>query len=96
MVSDQPQERHKYTTAEMLLVFRLLYQWLLILGPHILLDDTSQKSWSAQIMVKASGSFSPRTSGDSRLGTTALEQRQTILMILQTELYILGLMAIAF
>ena len=37
------------------------------------LDFNSQKSWLAEVMVKVSGSCSPRTSGSPRLGTTALE-----------------------
>ena len=42
------------------------------LGFQMFFDYNSQKSWPAQLVVKASGSFSPRISGDPRLGTSAL------------------------
>ena len=41
---------------------------------QIFLNYSSQESWPAQLAVKASGSFSPRTSGDPTMGTTALEE----------------------
>ena len=49
-----------------------LHQWSPTLGLQMFLDFNSQKSWPAEIMVKASGSCSPKTSGGPRLGTTAL------------------------
>ena len=49
-----------------------LQQWFPTLGPQMFLDYNSQKSWPAQLLVKASGSFSPRTTGVPKLGTTAL------------------------
>ena len=55
------------------LLLEVLKQWYPILGPQIFLDYNSQKSWPAQLVVKASGSFNPRTSGDPRLGTTILD-----------------------
>ena len=42
---------------------------------QMFLDCNSQKSWPVQLMVKASGSFSPRASGDSKLGTTDIEEK---------------------
>ena len=42
-------------------------------------DYNSQKSWPAQLVEKASQSSSPRTSEDSRLGTTALDKSEIIL-----------------
>ena len=42
------------------------------------LDFNSQKSWPAEVVVTASGSCSPRTSGGPRLETTALEDRKKI------------------
>ena len=42
------------------------------LGPQMFLDYNSQKSWPEQLVVKASGSFSLRTSREPRLGTTAV------------------------
>ena len=38
----------------------------------MLLDSKSQKSWPEELVVKASGNFSPITSVDPRLGTTLL------------------------
>ena len=46
--------------------------WFPTLGPHLFLDYNSQKSWPAQLVLKASGCFSPRTSCDPRLGTNVL------------------------
>ena len=42
------------------------------------LDYNAEKSWPAQLMVKDSGSFSQRTSGDPRLGITALRIGVTV------------------
>ena len=50
----------------------LLRQWSPTLGLQLFLDFNSQKSWPAEVMVKASGSWSPITSGGPRLGTTVL------------------------
>ena len=52
---------------------RVLEQWSPTLGLQMFLDFNSQKSWPAEAVVKVSGSCSPRTSGDPRLGTTALK-----------------------
>ena len=49
------------------------------------LDYSSQKSWPVQIIVKAFGGFSPRTSGDTMLGGTA-----TILTLLLNILVLLA------
>ena len=47
------------------------------------LDFNSQKSCAAKMVVKASGSCSPRTFGVPRLGTTDLGQRkETIIMMM--------------
>ena len=43
------------------------------------LDFNSQKSWQAEVVVKASGSYSPRTSGGPRLRTTDLMDCSSIL-----------------
>ena len=53
-------------------MFSHLKQWHPTLGLQMFLDFNSQKSWPAEVVVKASGSCSPRTSGGPRLGTTAL------------------------
>ena len=50
-----------------------LEQWFLTFGLQIFLDFNSQKSWPKEVVVKASGSCSPRPSGGPRLGTMALE-----------------------
>ena len=47
-------------------------QWSPTLGLQMFLDFNSQKSWLAEVVVKASGTCSPKTSGGPRLGTTAL------------------------
>ena len=47
-----------------------LDQWFPTLGSQKFLDYNTQKSLSAQLVAKASGSFSIRTSGDPKLGTT--------------------------
>ena len=52
-----------------------LNQWSPTLGLQMFLDFNSQKSWPAQLMVKVSGSCSLRTSGGTRLRTTALEEQ---------------------
>ena len=52
-----------------------LHQWSPTLGLQMFLDFKSQKSWPAEVVVKASGSCSARTSGGPRLGTTALGWR---------------------
>ena len=49
-----------------------LAQWFPTLGPHMFLDYFSQESWPAQLVVKASGSFGPKTPGNPRLGAIAL------------------------
>ena len=49
-----------------------LHQWSPTLGLQMFLDFNSQKSWLAEVVVKASGSCSPRTSGGPGLGTTDL------------------------
>ena len=43
------------------------------MGLQMFLDFNSQKSWPAEVVVKASGSCSPRTSGGPRLETTAIK-----------------------
>ena len=48
-------------------------QWFQTLGPQMCLDYSCQKPRPAQLVVKSSGSFSPRTSGHLRLGTAALD-----------------------
>ena len=48
----------------------ILKQWSPTLGLQMFLDFNSQKSWPAEVVVKASGSCSPRTSGGPRLGST--------------------------
>ena len=48
-------------------------QWSSTLGLQMFLDFNSQKSWPADVVVKASGSCSPNTSGGPRLGTIAVE-----------------------
>ena len=42
------------------------------LGLQMFLDFNSQKFWPAEVVVRASGSCSPRTSGGPRLGTTGI------------------------
>ena len=54
----------------------ILHQWSPTLGLQMFLDFNSQKSWPAEVVVKASGSCSPRTSGDPRLETTVLEHSE--------------------
>ena len=49
------------------------------------LDFNSQKSWPAEVVVKVSGSCSPRTSGGSRLGTTVLKDRHERLSFSNAE-----------
>ena len=49
-----------------------LRQWSPTLGLQTFLDFNSQKSWPAEVVVKASGSCSSRTSGGPRLRATAL------------------------
>ena len=46
------------------------------LGIQMFLDFNSQKSWPAKVVVKASGSCSPRTLEGPRLGTTELESQR--------------------
>ena len=53
--------------------FGPLSQWSPTLGLQMFLDFNSQKSWPAEVVVNASGSCSPRTSGGPRLRTTVLE-----------------------
>ena len=53
-----------------------LLPWFSNLGRQIFLDCKSQKSWPAQQVVKASGNFSPRTSGDPRLGSMVLNHKK--------------------
>ena len=48
-----------------------LEQWFPTFDPQMFLDYNLQKSWPAQLVVKASGSFHPRTSEEPRLGATA-------------------------
>ena len=45
-------------------------QWCPHLAPHMFLDINSQKSWPAELVVEASGSFTSRTFEDRGLGTT--------------------------
>ena len=54
-------------------ILDILEQWSPTLGLQMFSDFNSQKSWPAEMVVKASGSCSQRTSGGSWLGTTALE-----------------------
>ena len=49
-----------------------LGRWSPTLGLQMSLDFNSQKSWPADVVVKASRSCSPRTSGGPRLRTTDL------------------------
>ena len=49
-----------------------LHQWSPTLDLQMFLDFSSQKFWPVEVVVKISGSCSPRTSGGPRLGTTAL------------------------
>ena len=42
--------------------------------PHVY---NSQKSWPAELVVKASGRFHPRISGETRLGITVLEEAES-------------------
>ena len=49
-------------------------QWFPTLGGQMFLDYSSQKSWPAQLVVKASGSFNPRTSGHPRLEAVSIER----------------------
>ena len=49
-----------------------LLQWSPTLGLQMFLDFNSQKSWPAEVVVKVSGSCSPRTSGGPKLGTTRI------------------------
>ena len=44
------------------------------LGTQMFLDYNSQKSWPTQLVVEGPVSFSPRTSGDPRLGTSGLKR----------------------
>ena len=48
-----------------------LVQWSPTLSLQMFLNFNSQKSWPAKVVVKSSESYSPRTSGGPRLGTTA-------------------------
>ena len=48
-------------------------QWSPTLGLQMFLDFNFQKSWPAEVVVKASGSCRPIISGGPRLGTTATE-----------------------
>ena len=47
-------------------------RWFLTLGPQMFLVYISWKTWPEQWVVKDSRSFSPRTSGDPRLGTVGI------------------------
>ena len=80
-------KQKKFTTVLGCLAF-YVEQWFPTLGPQMFLDLNSQKPWPAQLMVKASGSFSPRTSGDPRLGTTNTEE--TGRLVLTTYVPVLG------
>ena len=48
-------------------------QWSPTLCLQMFLGFNSQKSWPAEVVVKTSGSYSPKTSGGPRLRTTKLE-----------------------
>ena len=49
--------------------------------PQKFLDYNSQKSWPAQLVVKASGSFGPRTPGDPKLGTTMYQNALLLVFV---------------
>ena len=66
-------------------------QWLPTLGPQMFLDYNSQKSWPEQLVVKAFGSFSPRTSGDPRLGT--IDLLQLFIITVCNKFYIIAMAA---
>ena len=54
-------------------MFSVLDQWSPTLGLEMFLEFNSQKSWPAEVVVKASGSCSLRTSRGPRLDTTGLK-----------------------
>ena len=58
-----------------------IVQWSPNVGLQMFLDFNSQKSWPAEVMVKASGSCSKRTSGVPRLGTTAISHDKLYFLV---------------
>ena len=55
----------------------VVVQWSPTLGLQMFLGFNSQKSWPAEVGVKASGSCSARTSGGPSLGTTVVVNKQS-------------------
>ena len=60
---------HSISTGEPLNSTTLLHR-LPTVGPQMLFDYNPQKSWPAQLVVKASGTCSPRTTGVPSLRST--------------------------
>ena len=56
----------------MSLLLGSLRHWFLILGPQMFLHQNSQKPSLLGMPARVSGSCSPKTSGEPRLGTTGL------------------------
>ena len=57
--------------------------WFPSLGLQLFLDCSFQKSWPAQLVVKASGSFSPGTSEDPRLATFACGNKISLIVMVR-------------